>query len=127
LVGKSSLPALKLGISCQRSGAVPVESSAGRWRAIGRRSIRNNNRVGGLVTPQGIGRGGQPSSVGSTGQPNKPINANWQAEFLLELVGPVEFTIPQFVVAHLANRVIGGALAACLVFCERSLFCLSVD
>jgi len=39
--------------------------------------------MGGLVTPQGIGRGGQPSLVGSKGQPNKPINANWQAAFLL--------------------------------------------
>jgi len=60
---------------------VPVESSAGRWRAIGRRFIENNNRVGGLVTPQGIGCGGQPISVGGAGQPNKPINANWQAAF----------------------------------------------
>jgi len=66
---------------------VPVEAIAGRWRAVGIRSIKNNNRVGGLVTPQGIGRGGQPSSVGSKGQPNKPINANWQAAFLLDWLG----------------------------------------
>jgi len=58
---------------------VPVESSAGRWRAIGVHSIKNNNRVGGLVTLQGIGRGRQPASIGDAGQPNKPINANWQA------------------------------------------------
>jgi len=38
------------------------------------------------ATPQGIERGGQPTSVGGTGQPNKPINANWQAGFLLGLV-----------------------------------------
>jgi len=71
---------------------VPVESSAGRWRAIDRHFIENNNRVGGLVTPQGIGGGGQPSLVGGKGQPNKPINANWQAAFLLSLVGPAEFS-----------------------------------
>jgi len=81
LSSKSSQTALKLGISCRRSGAVPVESSAGRWRAIGRRFIKNNNRVGGLVTSQGIGCGEQPSLVGNAGQPNKPINANWQAAF----------------------------------------------
>jgi len=61
---------------------VPVESSAGHLRAIGIRSIKTGNRVGGLVTPQGIGRGGQPISIGNAGQPNKPINANWQAAFL---------------------------------------------
>jgi len=61
---------------------VPVEAIAGRWRAIGIRSIKNNNRVGGLVTPQGIERNGQPISIGGAGQPNKPINANWQAAFL---------------------------------------------
>jgi len=66
---------------------VPVESSAGRWRAIGIRSNKINNRVSGLVTPQGIGRGGQPSLVGSKGQPNKPINVNWQAAFLLSWLG----------------------------------------
>jgi len=60
------------------------------------------------ATPQGIGRSRQPASVGGTGQPNKPINANWQAGFLLGLVGPVKFTNPQFSVADLANRVIGG-------------------
>jgi len=37
--------------------------------------------------PQGIGRGGQRPSIGGTGQPNKPINANWQARFLLSLLG----------------------------------------
>jgi len=71
---------------------VPVESSAGHLRAIGRRSIRNNNRVGGLVTPQGIGCGEQRPSIGGAGQPNKPINANWQAAFLLGLAGPAEFS-----------------------------------
>jgi len=65
---------------------VPVEASAGCWRAIGIRFIENNNRVGGLATSQGIGRGRQPTSVGGIGQPNKPINANWQARFLLSLV-----------------------------------------
>jgi len=92
LAGAGWQPELKLGNSCQRSGAVPVEASAGQWRAIGWRSIETNNRVGGLVTPQGIGCGGQPSLVGGAGQPNKPINANWQAAFLLSLVGPAEFT-----------------------------------
>jgi len=89
---------------------VPVKAGAGRWRAIGIRSIRNNNRVGGLVTPQGIGRSRQRPSIGNAGQPNKPINANWQAAFLLNLVGPAEFTNPQILVAHLANRVIGRSL-----------------
>jgi len=92
---------------------VPVEASAGRWRAIGRRSSKINSRVGGLVTPQGIGGGRQPTSVGSTGQPNKPINANWQAAFLLGLVGPVKFSKLRLAVAHLANRVIGRALGCC--------------
>jgi len=64
--------------------------------------------VGGLVTPQGIGRGGQPASIGGTGQPNKPINANWQAAFLLGFAGPAEFSELWFAVAHFANRVIGG-------------------
>jgi len=44
------------------------------------------------ATLQGIGRGGQPTSIGGAGQPNKPINANWQARFLLSLAGPAEFT-----------------------------------
>jgi len=60
------------------------------------------------ATPQGSGRGRQRSSIGGKGQPNKPINANWQAGFLLKLFGPAEFTNPQFSVADLANRVIGG-------------------
>jgi len=76
-----------LGNGCRRAGAVPVEASAGHWRTIGIHSIKDNNRVGGLVTPQGIGRGGQPSSVGSKGQPNKPINANWQAAFFWNWLG----------------------------------------
>jgi len=62
---------------------VPVESSAGHLRAIGRRSIETNNRVGGLVALQGIGRGRKRPSIGNARQPNKPINANWQAAFLL--------------------------------------------
>ncbi len=37
-----------------------------------------------------------------------PINANWQAGFLLELVGPVKVTSLQRPIANLANRVIGG-------------------
>ncbi len=37
-----------------------------------------------------------------------PINANWQARFLLELVGAVKVTRLQRLVANLANRVIGG-------------------
>jgi len=60
--------------------------------------------------PQGIRRSRQRSSVGGTGQPNKPINANWQAGFLLSWLLPAEFTKPQFAVAHFANRVIGRAL-----------------
>jgi len=66
---------------------VPVEAGVGRWRAIGIQFIKTGNRVGGLVTPQGIGRGGQRPSVGNAGQPNKPINANWQAAFLLSWSG----------------------------------------
>jgi len=90
---------------------VPVEAIAGCLRAIGIRFIKTNNRVGGLATSQGSGRGRQRSSIGGKGQPNKPINANWQAGFLLSLVGPAEFTNPQFSIAHLANRVIGGRWA----------------
>jgi hypothetical protein len=37
-----------------------------------------------------------------------PINANWQAAFLLELVGPTTAISLQSSVANLANRVIGG-------------------
>jgi len=92
---------------------VPVEAIASRWRVIGIQFIKNNNRVGGLVTPQGIGRGGQRPSSGGAGQPNKPINANWQAAFLLGFAGPAEVANPQFVVAHFANRVIGRALGCC--------------
>jgi len=113
LVSKSSPPELKLGNSCQRSGAVPVAAIASQWRAIGIRSNKINNRVGGLVTPQGIGCGGQPTSIGGAGQPNKPINANWQAAFLLELAGPVKVARLRLAVAHLANRVIGRALGCC--------------
>jgi len=91
---------VKLGVNYRRSGAVPVESSAGRWRVIGRHSIETNNRVGSLATSRGSGRGGQRPSIGSKGQPNKPINVNWQAAFFLSLVGPAEFTNLQFSVAH---------------------------
>jgi len=44
------------------------------------------------ATPQGIGRSRQPASIGSPGQPNKPINANWQEAFYWGSVGPVKFT-----------------------------------
>jgi len=37
-----------------------------------------------------------------------PINANWQARFLLGLVGPVKVSRLQRRFANLANRVIGG-------------------
>jgi len=87
LSGKSSPAGLKLGNGCRRSGAVPVEASAGHLRAIGIQFIKTGNRVGGLVTPQGIGCSRQPTSVGNAGQPNKPINANWQEVFLLSLLG----------------------------------------
>jgi len=65
--------------------------------------------VGGLVTPQGIGRGGQPSLVGSKGQPNKPINANWQAAFLLSWPGlrssqTRNFSLHTLPIALLAGR-----------------------
>jgi len=35
------------------------------------------------------------------------------SDVFVELVGPAEFTNSQFSVAHLANRVIGGALGCC--------------
>jgi len=69
--------------------------------------------LAGWAMSQGVGRGRQRPLIGGTGQPNKPINANWQAAFLLGLAGPAEFTNSQFVVARLANRVIGGALGCC--------------
>jgi len=79
------------------------------------------------ATPQGIGSGRQRPSIGNAGQPNKPINANWQAAFLLSLVGPVKVARLRHSVAHLANRVIGRALGCCRRSWKRKRAGFGVD